>query len=64
MTENSKIEWTDQTFNPWEDALRARGNGGGHLMPCYLERTKDGSCMILCGNLGPPLRRRKVCRFF
>ena len=23
MTENSKIEWTDHTFNPWEDALRA-----------------------------------------
>ena len=33
MSENSKIEWTDHTFNPWEGCQKV-GPGCDH---CYAE---------------------------
>ena len=30
-------------------------------MPCYIERTKDGGVMFLCGDLGPHCAADKCC---
>ncbi len=38
MGENSKIEWTDHTFNPWMGCTKVSA-GCQH---CYAEREMDG----------------------
>ncbi|MHB9833874.1 phage Gp37/Gp68 family protein [Paraburkholderia terrae] len=56
MSENSKIEWTDHTFNPWEGCQRV-GPGCDH---CYAEtrnaRFSGGTAI----NWGPGAPRRRT----
>ncbi|MGI0509100.1 phage Gp37/Gp68 family protein [Burkholderia sp. ZZQ-2] len=56
MSENSKIEWTDSTFNPWEGCAKV-GPGCDH---CYAEahnaRFGGGSAV----NWGPGAPRRRT----
>lgn len=56
MSENSKIEWTDHTFNPWEGCQKV-GPGCDH---CYAEtrnaRFAGGSAI----NWGPSAPRRRT----
>lgn len=56
MSENSKIEWTDHTFNPWEGCQKV-GPGCDH---CYAEarnaRFSGGTAI----NFGPGAPRRRT----
>ncbi|MFM0515644.1 DUF5131 family protein, partial [Paraburkholderia sp. RL17-373-BIF-A] len=56
MSENSKIEWTDHTFNPWEGCQKV-GPGFDH---CYAETRNarfGGGTAI---NWGPGAPRRRT----
>lgn len=53
MAENSKIEWTDHTWSPWEGCQKV-GPGCDH---CYAEARND---RFRGGNWGPGAPRRKT----
>lgn len=56
MSENSKIEWTDHTFNPWEGCQKV-GPGCDH---CYAETRNARFGGGLAVNWGPGAPRRRT----
>lgn len=56
MSENSKIEWTDHTFNPWEGCQKV-GPGCDH---CYAETRNARFGGGVAGNWGPGAPRRRT----
>ncbi|WP_213761750.1 phage Gp37/Gp68 family protein [Caballeronia sp. dw_19] len=56
MSENSKIEWTDHTFNPWEGCQRV-GPGCDH---CYAEARNSRFGGGTAPNWGPGAPRRRT----
>jgi len=56
MSENSKIEWTDHTFNPWEGCQKA-GSGCDH---CYAEARNARFAGGTAINWGPGAPRRRT----
>lgn len=56
MAENSKIEWTDHTFNPWEGCQKV-GPGCDH---CYAEARNARFCGGQAVNWGPGAPRRRT----
>lgn len=56
MSENSKIEWTDHTFNPWEGCQRV-GPGCDH---CYAETRNARFAGGVAVNWGPGAPRRRT----
>ncbi len=56
MAENSKIEWTDHTFNPWEGCQKV-GPGCDH---CYAETRNARFGGGVAGNWGPGAPRRRT----
>ena len=56
MTENSKIEWTDHTFNPWEGCLKV-SPGCDH---CYAETRNARFGGGQAVNWGPGAPRRRT----
>jgi protein gp37 len=61
MSENSKIEWTDHTFNPWEGCQKV-GPGCDH---CYAEarNARFGGGMAINWGPGAPRRRTSVANW-
>lgn len=61
MSENSKIEWTDHTFNPWEGCQRV-GPGCDH---CYAEthNARFGGGTAVNWGPGAPRRRTSVANW-
>lgn len=58
MSENSKIEWTDHTFNPWEGCQKV-GPGCDH---CYAEARNARFAGGTAINWGPGAPRRRTSR--
>ncbi|WP_046238278.1 DUF5131 family protein, partial [Delftia tsuruhatensis] len=56
MSENSKIEWTDHTFNPWEGCQKV-GPGCDH---CYAETRNARFAGGQAVNWGPGAPRRRT----
>ncbi|MBB6320535.1 phage Gp37/Gp68 family protein [Paraburkholderia tropica] len=56
MSENSKIEWTDHTFNPWEGCQKV-GPGCDH---CYAEARNARFGGGVATNWGPGAPRRRT----
>lgn len=56
MSENSKIEWTDHTFNPWEGCTKV-GPGCDH---CYAEARNARFGGGVAANWGPGAPRRRT----
>lgn len=56
MSENSKIEWTDHTFNPWEGCQKV-GPGCDH---CYAETRNARFAGGAAINWGPDAPRRRT----
>lgn len=56
MSENSKIEWTDHTFNPWEGCQKV-GPGCDH---CYAETRNARFAGGTAVNWGPSAPRRRT----
>ena len=56
MSENSKIEWTDHTFNPWEGCTKV-GPGCDH---CYAENHNARFGGGVAVNWGPGAPRRRT----
>jgi protein gp37 len=56
MSENSKIEWTDHTFNPWEGCQKV-GPGCDH---CYAETRNARFAGGIAINWGPGAPRRRT----
>ena len=56
MAENSKIEWTDHTWNPWEGCQKV-GPGCGH---CYAETRNAMVNGGAAANWGPGAPRRRT----
>lgn len=56
MSENSKIEWTDHTFNPWEGCQKV-GPGCDH---CYAETRNARYAGGTAVNWGPGAPRRRT----
>lgn len=56
MSENSKIEWTDHTFNPWEGCQKV-GPGCDH---CYAEKRNARFAGGTAINWGPGAPRRRT----
>ncbi|AIO29493.1 phage Gp37/Gp68 family protein [Burkholderia cepacia] len=56
MSENSKIEWTDSTFNPWEGCQKV-GAGCDH---CYAESRNSRFAGGTALNWGPGAPRRRT----
>jgi protein gp37 len=56
MAENSKIEWTDHTFNPWIGCTKV-GPGCDH---CYAERREDKRLHRVQWGPGQPRQRTKT----
>ncbi|NVI06386.1 phage Gp37/Gp68 family protein [Paraburkholderia youngii] len=56
MSENSKIEWTDHTFNPWEGCQQV-GPGCDH---CYTETRNARFAGGIAINWGPGAPRRRT----
>ena len=56
MSENSKIEWTDHTFNPWEGCQKV-GPGCDH---CYAETRNARFAGGTAINWGPSAPRRRT----
>lgn len=56
MSENSKIEWTDHTFNPWEGCQKV-GPGCDH---CYAETRNARFAGGTAVNWGPGAPRRRT----
>ncbi|WP_186125979.1 phage Gp37/Gp68 family protein [Burkholderia gladioli] len=56
MSENSKIEWTDHTFNPWEGCQKV-GPGCDH---CYAEARNARFAGGTAVNWGPGAPRRRT----
>lgn len=56
MAENSKIEWTDHTFNPWIGCTKV-GPGCDH---CYAERREDLRLHRVQWGAGQPRKRTKT----
>ena len=56
MAENSTIEWTDHTFNPWEGCQKV-GPGCDH---CYAETRNARFGGGIAGNWGPGAPRRRT----
>jgi len=56
MSENSKIEWTDHTFNPWEGCQKV-GAGCDH---CYAEARNARFAGGTATNWGPGAPRRRT----
>lgn len=56
MSENSKIEWTDHTFNPWEGCTKV-GPGCDH---CYAEARNARFGGGIAVNWGPGAPRRRT----
>jgi protein gp37 len=56
MSENSKIEWTDHTFNPWEGCQKV-GPGCDH---CYAETRNVRFAGGVAINWGPGAPRRRT----
>lgn len=56
MAENSAIEWTDHTFNPWEGCQKV-GPGCDH---CYAETRNARFGGGVAGNWGPGAPRRRT----
>ncbi|MFC0403160.1 phage Gp37/Gp68 family protein [Paraburkholderia rhizosphaerae] len=56
MSENSKIEWTDHTFNPWEGCQKV-GPGCDH---CYAETRNRRFGKGIAVNWGPSAPRRRT----
>lgn len=56
MAENSTIEWTDHTFNPWEGCQKV-GPGCDH---CYAETRNARFGGGVAGNWGPGAPRRRT----
>lgn len=56
MSENSKIEWTDHTFNPWEGCQKV-GPGCDH---CYAETRNARFAGGAAVNWGPGAPRRRT----
>lgn len=56
MSENSKIEWTDHTFNPWEGCTKV-GPGCDH---CYAETRNARFAGGTAVNWGPGALRRRT----
>ncbi|WP_213308299.1 phage Gp37/Gp68 family protein [Paraburkholderia sacchari] len=56
MSENSKIEWTDHTFNPWEGCQKV-GPGCDH---CYAETRNRRFGKGVAVNWGPGAPRRRT----
>lgn len=56
MSENSKIEWTDHTFNPWEGCQKV-GPGCDH---CYAETRNARFAGGVAVNWGPGAPRRRT----
>jgi protein gp37 len=56
MSENSKIEWTDHTFNPWEGCQKV-GPGCDH---CYAETRNTRFAGGTAVNWGPGAPRRRT----
>ena len=56
MSENSKIEWTDHTFNPWEGCQKV-GPGCDH---CYAETRNARFAGGTAVNWGPGAQRRRT----
>lgn len=56
MSENSKIEWCDHTFNPWEGCQKV-GSGCDH---CYAERRNARFAGGNATNWGPGAPRRRT----
>ncbi|MBW7886333.1 MAG: phage Gp37/Gp68 family protein [Caldilineaceae bacterium] len=56
MSENSKIEWTDHTFNPWEGCQKV-GPGCDH---CYAEARNARFAGGTAINWGPDAPRRRT----
>lgn len=61
MAENSKIEWTDHTFNPWEGCQKV-GPGCDH---CYAEtrNARFGGGVAVNWGPGAPRRRTSVANW-
>ncbi|SOY56815.1 phage Gp37/Gp68 family protein [Cupriavidus taiwanensis] len=62
MSENSKIEWTDHTFNPWEGCQKV-GPGCDH---CYAETRNArfaGGTAVNWGGPGAPRRRTSAANW-
>ncbi|MDR6381777.1 phage Gp37/Gp68 family protein [Paraburkholderia caribensis] len=61
MSENSKIEWTDHTFNPWEGCQKV-GPGCDH---CYAEarNARFGGGTAINWGPGAPRRRTSVANW-
>lgn len=58
MSENSKIEWTDHTFNPWEGCQKV-GPGCDH---CYAETRNARFGGGVAVNWGPGAPRRRTSK--
>ncbi|RKR46261.1 phage Gp37/Gp68 family protein [Paraburkholderia sp. BL17N1] len=58
MSENSKIEWTDHTFNPWEGCQKV-GPGCDH---CYAETRNARYGGGVAINWGPGASRRRTSK--
>ena len=56
MAENSKIEWTDHTFNPWVGCTKV-GPGCDH---CYAEARMDTRLHRVSWGPGQPRQRTKT----
>src|SRR6201989_3360164 len=56
MSENSKIEWTDHMFNPWEGCQKV-GPGCDH---CYAETRNARFAGGVAINWGPGAPRRRM----
>jgi protein gp37 len=56
MAENSKIEWTDHTFNPWQGCTKV-GPGCDH---CYAEARQDKRLHVVQWGAGQPRKRTKT----
>ena len=56
MAENTKIEWTDHTFNPWEGCQKV-GPGCDH---CYAETRNARFAGGTAINWGPGAPRRRT----
>lgn len=56
MAENSKIEWTDHTFNPWQGCTKV----GPGCDNCYAERRQDKRLHVVQWGAGQPRKRTKT----
>ena len=56
MAENSKIEWTDHTFNPWQGCTKV-GTGCDN---CYAEARQDKRLHVVKWGAGQPRKRTKT----